>query len=65
MKDYLMNGPALDIPVYMTVDNGTGDPNNGRFILRRNQNNPTSNEFLLLFWPLRYLVWAEGKTSGK
>lgn len=49
MKDYIMNEPALDIPVYMTVDNGAGDPNNGRFILRRNQNNPTSNEFLLLF----------------
>ncbi len=49
MKDYLMNEPALDIPAYLTVDSGSGDPYYARFILRRNQYDPTGNEFLLLF----------------
>ena len=49
MQDYLMNGPASDIYAYLTVDSGNGDPDYARFILRRNQNNPSSNEFLLLF----------------
>ena len=50
MKDYLMNEPALDIPAIIYDSSAsTNHSKRTRFILRRNQNNPTSNQFLVLF----------------
>jgi hypothetical protein len=50
MKDYLMNEPALDIPaiIYDSAAS-TNHSLRTRFILKKNQDTPTSNEYLLLF----------------